>query len=598
MSGLEATAFIIGVAGLFSSCVDAFSYFKLAQHANREVEIVLLKLDIEKARLLIWGDYIGIFSASHHDPRLLDGHVGELIKQILFKIESLLTDSEQLRTSYGTQTLETPPKKAVDYVSSKSLAAFRTSASRFWTRNAQKLVAGAQGGKHRSKWAVYERQKFQALINDLSQFVDSLFELTKLSREVQDRVITEDIESILDVSQLRIIEEATEDSYRVYSQVAASVRASTEAGTVDRRTVEEHLRDVAGNVEPNLDTNLHTVHTTGIDLFWSEVNQSINYAALTSSCRKLQSQHPCDIQLLGSQAGDISNYADPSWNISSKNEQGGNTLWQLINRMIDIKSQIMLEEDGVLGELLKERNLSTEQDAFMQNRLPLIMLIIYCSPCVCLIHTALAICRKISSPFVKVYLRPDDRLVSSCCVNADRTLGLKSALEWVREWVAKADSYTSNYLASFLDAVWVDRRLDHLYYERQYKYEEKRNSSTRVLIVGEADYLAPIVQKAPGRIPNASDIWCFENRMPPTRKLFGRFVESRPIHSQPFLHPQVPVVPPHVQSEALSVEGLPSPVSSSSKRRRSEIESVTESPGGGYNDEMMENQDNTSKGHV
>ncbi|KAF9775764.1 hypothetical protein IL306_006106 [Fusarium sp. DS 682] len=272
MAGVDAAAFVIGVAGLFSSCVDAFNYFKLAQHANREVEIVLLKLDIEKTRLLIWGENVGIFSASRHNPRLLDEHVGELIKRILSQIESLLTDSEKLRTSYGTQTLDTPLNTAVDYISSKSLAVFRTSASRFWTRNASKLVPEARGGKFvRTKWAIYERQKFQALVNDLSQFVDKLFELTEVAREVQDRVITEDIESILDVSHLKIIEEATEDSYRGYSQVAASVRASTEAGTVDRRTVEEHLRDVEGSVEPNLHTNQQKLHMANSDLLWSEV---------------------------------------------------------------------------------------------------------------------------------------------------------------------------------------------------------------------------------------------------------------------------------------------------------------------------------------
>jgi hypothetical protein len=249
MSGLEIPGFLIGVAGLFSSCVDAFTYFKLAQHASREIEVVLLKLDIEKTRLLIWGDNVGIYSARHQDPRLLDERIVELIRRILSQIESLLTDSEKLRTSYGVRTLDTPLNRAVDYVSSKSLAVFRTSASRFWSRNASKVAAESLGTRFaRTKWAIYERERFQLLVNDLSHFVDKLFELFGIALEVQDRVIIEDIESILDLSHLHIIEEATEDSYRVYSQAAASTRASTEAGTVDRRTVEEHLREVEGTV--------------------------------------------------------------------------------------------------------------------------------------------------------------------------------------------------------------------------------------------------------------------------------------------------------------------------------------------------------------
>jgi len=247
MSGLEIPGFLIGVAGLFSSCVDAFAYFKLAQRAGKEIEVGLLKLDIEKTRLLIWADNVGMFSVNPPNLRLLDEHVAELVERILSQIKSLLTDSEKLRTLYGvrTQDSDNPRTKAVDYVSSKSLAAFRTSASRFWTRNISKVGATTQDSKLSGiRWAIYEREKFQALINDLSQLVDSLYELVHVAREVQDRVIIEDIESILDISQLNIIEEATEGSYRAYSEAAASIKALTEAGTVDRRNLGEYLRDV------------------------------------------------------------------------------------------------------------------------------------------------------------------------------------------------------------------------------------------------------------------------------------------------------------------------------------------------------------------
>lgn len=312
----------------------------------------------------------------------------------------------------------------------------------------------------------------------------------------------------------------------------------------------------------------------------------------------LQTQHPCDIQLLGSQAGDTPRYDTPHWDISSRNEKGGNTLWQLIDHLIDIRSKIMEEEDGVIGELLKERDqsLSEEQSAFIQNRLPLINLFIYCSPCVPLIHTALSICRKVSSPFVKVYVRPDDRLISSCCTTVDRTLGLRSTLEWVREWESSASSYISSYLASFLDIVWLDRRLDHLDYERPYDYEEIPSPSTRVLIIGEADYLTPLVQKAPGRIPNVTDIWQFKTGLTLTRTFFTRFIESRSVSSQAAPQAQTQPPPQQVQGETPRVRKPSSPISSDSKRRKLEIGSVAESGDEGSEDEDVENQNHVSEG--
>lgn len=48
----ETAGFVLAVAGLFSSCVDAFRYFKAGQHFEEDSEILLVKLDIQKTRLL------------------------------------------------------------------------------------------------------------------------------------------------------------------------------------------------------------------------------------------------------------------------------------------------------------------------------------------------------------------------------------------------------------------------------------------------------------------------------------------------------------------------------------------------------------------
>ncbi|KAI8625427.1 prion-inhibition and propagation-domain-containing protein [Xylariaceae sp. FL1651] len=596
MAGLEIPAFIIGVAGLFSSCVDAFSYFKLAQHANKEVEVVLLKLDIEKARLLIWGDNVGIYSAGHQHPRLRDEARVELIQRILSQIESLLTDSEKLRASFGVRTLDNPFGRAVDYVSSKSLAVFGTSASRFWSRNASRLAAETHGTRlARTKWAIYEREKFQSLVNELSHFVDRLFELCAVALEVQDRIIIEDIESILDISCLEIIEEATEDSYRIYSQAAASARASTEAGTIDRRTVEEKLREIEEAVALDPSQRAQKSLTADLGGLWSEVEYTRVSVALTSQCRKLQTQDPCDVQLLGSQIADPSIMGTLHWDVSSRNTSGGRTLWQLIHRLIDTQTTFKFDLPQ-LGDILRQQDeLSEEREAFIRCKLPLMKLFIYCAPCVALIHTALSICERISSPFVKVYLRPDDRLTSACCTNVDRTLGLRSTLEWVREREATADEYLDQPLASFLDSLWLDSRLECLDYEQPYNYVET-NINHRVLIIGEADYLSPFVLTAPGRIPRAMDIWrLYMETDHLKRTFFGRFIESRFVSNQAAPQARMPPVPPQTHSDMSKVRMPSSPISAQSKRRKHEDGSTARNRCEESEDEDMQSQNHSSE---
>jgi hypothetical protein len=288
---------------------------------------------------------------------------------------------------------------------------------------------------------------------------------------------------------------------------------------------------------------------------------------------------------LGSQAADIPTYGTGAqWDISSKNPNGGNTLWQLIERMIGVREEIEKYEYETLGEVLKAQDLSLTdaQRAYMSHRLPLLSLFIYCAPCVCLIHTALSLSKQLSSPFLKIQVRPDDRLASSCCAEVDRTLGLATTLEQVREWESKAGESETNFLASFLDSVWLDRRLDHLKHEQLYRYEEKPQAK-RVLVIGEADYLATLVQKAPGRIPIPMDIWELNTQnLRPTRSLFGRFIESQFISSH--LAPQTPmsssltpdniVIQQQVQGDTSRVRRSSSPLYSDGKRQKSDNGSV------------------------
>jgi hypothetical protein len=245
--------------------VHAIRYYKFVPHADRAVEVVLLKLDIEKTRLLIWANNLDFFSASGPNPQLLDERVVDLIGDILYEVVCLLTEPEKLRVTYGVRNLDTSGERAVDYVSWKSNAVYEKSASRFWAQNLSKLKAPPRGSKAvMIRRAVYEREKFQHLVDNLGNLVDRLFELVSVARETQDHVIIRDIESIVNISHLAVIEEATDTSHRAYSQAAASTRALAEAGTVDRRALEERLKDTESTERTNFGNAPRTYHSADL----------------------------------------------------------------------------------------------------------------------------------------------------------------------------------------------------------------------------------------------------------------------------------------------------------------------------------------------
>lgn len=59
--GLAASA--ITLADLFNNCIECFNLFLAAWKSEEDFELSQVKLDVEKARSLIWGNTFGVFLA-------------------------------------------------------------------------------------------------------------------------------------------------------------------------------------------------------------------------------------------------------------------------------------------------------------------------------------------------------------------------------------------------------------------------------------------------------------------------------------------------------------------------------------------------------
>jgi hypothetical protein len=290
----------------------------------------------------------------------------------------------------------------------------------------------------------------------------------------------------------------------------------------------------------------------------------------------LRTQSPCDASQLGSQSDAyIAGFPGRDSNISSSYELGGNTLWQKIKKLVDVSSivnNILNDEENLLTKVLSkdDNSLTNMQRDLIEAMLPLVTVCIYLPPCASLIHTAIKVWCRMKSSFVKVVIRPDDRLSSSCCTASDRIQGLKSILDYVRDWEAKLASGTSQFVDS-LDRAWLEQRLDHLEYEQPYEYQEYRDS--HAIILGELDHLVQLLQKAPGRIPKATEIWdlgtIFNTPLSYTRRLFGSFTERKWPDEAVVRQPVAPKnLPPQLEREGTRPKRLSSSVSTDAKRQK------------------------------
>ena len=169
-----------------------FGYFKAAQSLAEDLKILLVKLDIEKTRLLIWGNAVGILKIddSERAPDLRDPTKMEVITKCLEHIKVVFLDTDRLEKGYGLKP-STPGGRNrgadVDPLSRNSMNIFRTSNKRIWDRNA------ASSGKHslisKTKWAIHNKGKFEDLQVCSKDFIDRLHDVVPIRKESQDQII-------------------------------------------------------------------------------------------------------------------------------------------------------------------------------------------------------------------------------------------------------------------------------------------------------------------------------------------------------------------------------------------------------------------------
>lgn len=258
MAAVEPVSLTIGavaLASLFSTCIECFEYFKAGKDLEDDLEVLLVKLDVEKARLVIWGNAVGVLQAENEGRAtdLSNPRTTELVERCLNQIVSLLSDADKLRDAYGLQVTGTEQGALTrsNIVSGNSMNIFKTSYRRFAVRFASGQPRS--GLLTRTKWAILDKGKFEGLILHLRDFINGLHGVISVQRAKQDQVLCDDIASIVDLVKLRLIRRACEGSYQTLSAAASAVIEASEVGTVDRRNIEEWMIDAVSIIEDDAD---------------------------------------------------------------------------------------------------------------------------------------------------------------------------------------------------------------------------------------------------------------------------------------------------------------------------------------------------------
>lgn len=194
----------LSIAGLFNNCVECFEYIQIARSFGQDFQTCQLKLDIAKVRLTRWGQSVNI----HEDDTFTTFKQGSgpavSARQILEHLLVLFSETQKVSDRYNTSYTERPSALAPKDISFGLDAPFLGLHNRMQELCRQRQRRLGLGKK--TYWALYDRNKFQTLIQQATEFIETLEKL--FPAEAKRRSLaSQEVEGVGDLSMLKALKE-------------------------------------------------------------------------------------------------------------------------------------------------------------------------------------------------------------------------------------------------------------------------------------------------------------------------------------------------------------------------------------------------------
>ncbi|KAI4280203.1 MAG: hypothetical protein L6R35_005954 [Caloplaca aegaea] len=246
---MEPVSISIGAVALISlltTCVECFEYIDAATTCGRDLELLTTKFAIEKARLLIWGDSVGISSTNTIGNNKVESpYVRPIVEQILNCIRMLFEDTNALTAHYGLE----PTHDDALAINRPSASAgspglrLRLKVSYIQFKSRVERRHNQTSTTKKTKWAIRDKHKFSSLVEEIHQFIDGLEAVTSSVEMVTKRaaLVREELSTVEDPEDLRLIAEASVGSNQQWSDAASVALGASVCGTSDCKRIRDWM---------------------------------------------------------------------------------------------------------------------------------------------------------------------------------------------------------------------------------------------------------------------------------------------------------------------------------------------------------------------
>ncbi|KAK2018744.1 hypothetical protein LZ32DRAFT_653516 [Colletotrichum eremochloae] len=239
---------VLGLVGLYSTCIETLDALSSAARYGIDRELLQTKIEVERVRLMIWGDAVGLahvqLLVGKEEPTEDElAGIDEALQRMALRdaVAGLLTcfvrtfeDIGNLQKRYGlvprdptgatgaSSTTAAPDTVARHPAREPLTATFRRTYARFQDRAAAAQRQATPLTK--ATWAVADEKKFRALISELRAINDSLTSLLPAVRDRSRVRMRDEIMRATDLGQLQTLVEASDDAAGDIVAETASLR--------------------------------------------------------------------------------------------------------------------------------------------------------------------------------------------------------------------------------------------------------------------------------------------------------------------------------------------------------------------------------------
>lgn len=235
---LGAIASGVTLAALFKACIEAFDLIQTSRQQEVDFKKLKLRLNIEKCRLYIWGESMGLTNTAEADQeRPIDRfRFPEVVREILEIVLQLFHDSHKIRDKYGCRQA-TSHDLLLGANQDGPINSLAASFSNFSIRSSQSSRTSTF--LQSIVWVIHDRKKFGALVAEIKDLVDSLQGITSPSVPVarQAGTMRRKIGNICDTETLSLIAEVCSEDHPDIADAASSKADTMSLASTHRRHV-------------------------------------------------------------------------------------------------------------------------------------------------------------------------------------------------------------------------------------------------------------------------------------------------------------------------------------------------------------------------